>query len=73
MGQKKQSYEVGRPMDSLKLPAVAGKIALWIPGHFFIVYHANFIYTIYDCCLIFITAPLGTAKLREWQWVLLRA
>ncbi len=34
MGQKKQSYEVGRPMDSLKLPAVAGKIALWIPGHF---------------------------------------
>ena len=34
MGQKKQSYEVGRPMDSLKLPAGAGKIALWIPGHF---------------------------------------
>lgn len=34
MGQKKQSYEVGSPVDSLKLPAVVGKIALWIPGHF---------------------------------------
>lgn len=38
MGQKKQSYEVGRPMDSLKLPAAAGKIALWIPGHFLLFF-----------------------------------